>query len=672
MSAGRLVELLDSLFLPSSPPLPPPLVVATAAGDTAAFSSAAFSPASATTRTRSASAASAFVPVAIEAAPVVSDGARSCAYCAPKRSSWRRSSCFRCLVRSSSFVVTSFSSRMVHTAVPSSSAMRRRPATASARAVTRRAWSLARCAPPSPWRAPRQTFRQSSPACRVACTLGALAPLLGHLRHGVADHPRDARGAVEERNGVHAHLHHGQQLVHDVRRRRDHDGVAVSAHRQARQLVHEVEVHRLLRHELAEDLLDRAKDLFGIVLDDALTEGLQAIKPGLGLVELLFGRLEVTGELDAAAILLQRHEQLLLLLRAELRRQHLVEDDEGRGRLHLGRLEDAPEQHLCMYKGQTRETACVTSGTNLACVLQLNPVLQPHLDHHVQLDPHLFDLIAHRLQGGIIEGFCIEERVLQYHVHLALRLRLEVVQPLLPARLEQLADQVLQCDLVLSLVLAPGEAKQCHLELPRVPACELAQVGLRDGVVLVGVPQGLAGTEVEEHHAKGPQVVGDICCVHAELLLAHQHAGVGVGCLEKDLGHLGRAVAAAGQLGAEALVEEARDVEIDQRPVEERGEVVVHLRDANDVERLEVGVDAPPLDMQVIEPAREICTHLADERPLVGRDAVVHQRSGERAVGELHHKQVRVFAASIIESGPSGLVGLGAMFLERRRIVSLC
>eukprot|EP00964_Phaeocystis_antarctica_P066644 scaffold40310_cov54-Phaeocystis_antarctica.AAC.1 len=287
------------------------------------------------------------------------------------------------------------------------------------------------------------------------------------------------------------------------------------------------------------------------------------------------------------------------------------------------------------------------SGTNLACVLQLDPVLEPHLDHHVQLTHCVRELVAHQLQGGVVEGLCIEERVLQYHVHLALRLRLEVLQALLWARLEEHADQVLQCDLVLSLVLAPGEAKQSRLELPRVPASELAQVGLRDGVVLVGVPQRLAGAEVEEHHAEGPHVIGDIGLVHAELLLVHQHAGVGVGGLEKDLGHLGRAVAAAGQLGAEALVEEARDVEVDQRPVEEGGEVIVYLRDANDVERLEVGVDAPPLDMQVIEPVCEICTYLADERPLVGRDAVVHQRGGERAVGELHHEQVRVPAAGI-------------------------
>eukprot|EP00964_Phaeocystis_antarctica_P037056 scaffold21174_cov52-Phaeocystis_antarctica.AAC.4 len=117
---------------------------------------------------------------------------------------------------------------------------------------------------------------------------------------------------------------------------------------------------------------------------------------------------------------------------------------------------------------------------------------------------------------------------------------------LLPAWLEQLADQVLQRELVLSLVLALGEPAERRLALLPVPASELAQVGLGDGVVLVGVPQRLAGAEVEEHHAKGPQVIGDIGLVHVELLLVHQHAGAGVGCLEKDLGHLGRAVAAAG------------------------------------------------------------------------------------------------------------------------------
>eukprot|EP00964_Phaeocystis_antarctica_P155069 scaffold124044_cov69-Phaeocystis_antarctica.AAC.4 len=120
------------------------------------------------------------------------------------------------------------------------------------------------------------------------------------------------------------------------------------------------------------------------------------------------------------------------------------------------------------------------------------------------------------------------------------------LQALLPARLEEPADQVLQCDLVLSLVLAPGESAERRPELQPVPASELAQVGLRDGAVLVGAQQLLAGAEVEEHRAKGPQVIGDIGLVHAELLRVHQQAGAGVGGLEKDLGHLGRAVAAAG------------------------------------------------------------------------------------------------------------------------------
>jgi hypothetical protein len=111
--------------------------------------------------------------------------------------------------------------------------------------------------------------------------LRALAPLLGHRRHGRAEHARDARGAVVEGHGVHAHLHHRKQLVHDVRRRRDHDGVAVPAHRQARQLVHDVQVHGLLCHEIAKDLLDLDKYLAGIVLDDALAKGLEALEPGL-------------------------------------------------------------------------------------------------------------------------------------------------------------------------------------------------------------------------------------------------------------------------------------------------------------------------------------------------------------------------------------------------------
>jgi hypothetical protein len=150
--------------------------------------------------------------------------------------------------------------------------------------------------------------------------LGALAPLLGHRRHGRAKHACDAPDAIVERHGAHAHLHHGQQLVHDVRRRRDHDGVAVSAHRQARQFIDEVEVHCLLRHELAEDLLDLAEHLVLVALDNALAKGLEALEPGDALVESLLGRLEVAGELDAAAVLLERQlHQLVLLRRAELR-----------------------------------------------------------------------------------------------------------------------------------------------------------------------------------------------------------------------------------------------------------------------------------------------------------------------------------------------------------------
>eukprot|EP00964_Phaeocystis_antarctica_P038155 scaffold21836_cov51-Phaeocystis_antarctica.AAC.2 len=212
--------------------------------------------------------------------------------------------------------------------------------------------------------------------------LSALAPLLGHGQHRRAEHARDAHDAVVEGHCAHAHLHGGQQLVHDLRRRRDHDGVAVPAHWQARQLVHEVQVHLVLRHELAEDLLDLAKDLVGVALDDTVAELLQALEPGLDLVKLLLGCLEVAGQLDAAAILLKREHELVLLLRAKLRRQHLVEDDERRRRQHLGRLEDAPEKHLCVgksgrqgtrrgmhAKGQTRESRCVMSGTDLASVL---------------------------------------------------------------------------------------------------------------------------------------------------------------------------------------------------------------------------------------------------------------------------------------------------------------
>eukprot|EP00964_Phaeocystis_antarctica_P155070 scaffold124044_cov69-Phaeocystis_antarctica.AAC.5 len=69
-------------------------------------------------------------------------------------------------------------------------------------------------------------------------------------------------------------------------------------------------------------------------------------------------------------------------------------------------------------------------------------------------------------------------------------------------------------------------------------------------------------------------------------------------------------------------------------------------------------MDAPPLDVQVVEPAREIATYLADDWPIVACDAVVYQRGGERAVGELHHEQVREPVAGI-ESG---------LFLESHRL----
>ena len=60
------------------------------------------------------------------------------------------------------------------------------------------------------------------------------------------------------------------------------------------------------------------------------------------------------------------------------------------------------------------------SGTDLESVLQLDPVLPSHLDDHVQLALHLLELVAQRLQGGVVERLCIKERVLQYHLHLAL------------------------------------------------------------------------------------------------------------------------------------------------------------------------------------------------------------------------------------------------------------
>eukprot|EP00964_Phaeocystis_antarctica_P000930 scaffold534_cov63-Phaeocystis_antarctica.AAC.1 len=91
-------------------------------------------------------------------------------------------------------------------------------------------------------------------------------PRLRQLRHGVADHPRDARGAIQDRHGVQPDLHHWQQLVHDLRRLRDLDRVAIGTHRQTRQFVDEVEIHGLARHQVAKPLLDRLEGVADVAI----------------------------------------------------------------------------------------------------------------------------------------------------------------------------------------------------------------------------------------------------------------------------------------------------------------------------------------------------------------------------------------------------------------------
>ena len=155
--------------------------------------------------------------------------------------------------------------------------------------------------------------------------LGSLARVFGHGRKRHAEHARDTTDAVVERHGAHAHLHDGQQLVHELRRRRDLNGVAGSAHHLASQLVHEVKVHGFSCQALVDDIFDSTKDrVRGVAIDDGLADRLQALKPGDALVEKICGRLQVVGNLG-------------------LGWQLLIEDDERRGRVHLGRLEDAFE-----------------------------------------------------------------------------------------------------------------------------------------------------------------------------------------------------------------------------------------------------------------------------------------------------------------------------------------
>eukprot|EP00964_Phaeocystis_antarctica_P107246 scaffold71993_cov62-Phaeocystis_antarctica.AAC.2 len=78
-------------------------------------------------------------------------------------------------------------------------------------------------------------------------------------------------------------------------------------------------------------------------------------------------------------------------------------------------------------------------------------------------------------------------------------------------------------------------------EGPRLAGKSL-EIRQRDVVVLVHQPQRATKAEVEEHHAEGPQVVGDARGVLGKLARVH-FARLGVGCGEQYLGHLGRAVA---------------------------------------------------------------------------------------------------------------------------------
>mmetsp|Transcript_27078 Transcript_27078/g.67076 ORF Transcript_27078/g.67076 Transcript_27078/m.67076 type:complete len:274 (-) Transcript_27078:349-1170(-) len=96
--------------------------------------------------------------------------------------------------------------------------------------------------------------------------LRPLTPRLGHLGHREAKGAPDAGGAVVDRHGAEADLHHGQQLGDDLCRRLDLDRVAWAAHRLARQLVDQVEVHRFGGDEVAQPLPDRLEGTAHVAL----------------------------------------------------------------------------------------------------------------------------------------------------------------------------------------------------------------------------------------------------------------------------------------------------------------------------------------------------------------------------------------------------------------------
>mmetsp|Transcript_17102 Transcript_17102/g.50177 ORF Transcript_17102/g.50177 Transcript_17102/m.50177 type:complete len:462 (-) Transcript_17102:828-2213(-) len=188
----------------------------------------------------------------------------------------------------------------------------------------------------------------------------ARRPRRRHKRDGVAEHARHARRAVEDGHGAQPDLHHRQQLGHHVRRRRDLDRVVAGgiAHGLARQLVDEVEVHRLASNEVAQPLLDCLEGVADLASRQVRADGLQPAEPlhaGVERVHVLATRdCRVPREGDGEVVVAKRHaaavggdlQQLRLLLLVERLRQLLEHHDEGSGYRHLRRLEDALEQHV--------------------------------------------------------------------------------------------------------------------------------------------------------------------------------------------------------------------------------------------------------------------------------------------------------------------------------------
>eukprot|EP00964_Phaeocystis_antarctica_P029980 scaffold16905_cov58-Phaeocystis_antarctica.AAC.5 len=173
-----------------------------------------------------------------------------------------------------------------------------------------------------------------------------------------------------------------------------------------------------------------------------------------------------------------------------------------------------------------------------------------------------FDLFGARVDGGehrrLLQLFCLhsvelllqlrsqlathlEEGMLEHTAHLAVLI--ECLAPLLRVRQQQLLDQI-RCRIeiwrgVLLRLLDLAVQKACR------PAGKSLEVRQRNVVVLVGVEERDAVAEVEEHHTKRPQIVGDAGLVLDKLVGVH-YSRLGVGRGEQHLGHLGRAVAGGG------------------------------------------------------------------------------------------------------------------------------